>query len=294
MKTPNKLELLNLLNSLKFTYLNGNTTVVDAIKDQKWLSITFDQPFLLIAYITDSSLDIETDNAKYRVEPGQVLMIPAHTKYKINLHGQQFTTHWLNLNVSLFEHIDLFSHIKTPNVASVSIGKKIAQLHAEITSLMNTEHTYADAPLISLFQIKRIIYSLLEIILSITEINTTNVEVISNIQRFHPVLSYIENHLAEKIKVSQLAELMFLSTSHFYKEFKEAFHISPMQYISEQRLKKAQYLLAVTDLTIGEIGHEVGYDNAYPFIRFFKSMYGSSPGHYKKTVMKSLHSHRVE
>ncbi|TXK84574.1 helix-turn-helix domain-containing protein [Paenibacillus sp. N3.4] len=49
-----------------------------------------------------------------------------------------------------------------------------------------------------------------------------------------------------------------------------------------QRLKKAQYLLANTDLTMGEIANRIGYNHAYPFIRFFKSMYGSVLANTKK------------
>jgi AraC-like DNA-binding protein len=78
---------------------------------------------------------------------------------------------------------------------------------------------------------------------------------------------------------------MFVSTSHFYKEFQESFELSPMQYIQSQRFKKAQYLLSTSDLTVREIANLVGYDNTFPFIRFFKSMYGNSPGHYRKMML---------
>lgn len=286
----NKQALLYIMNALKFTFLDGNSTKIDTIENQDWLSITFDQPFWLICYITAGSLHIETDEVHYKVEPGQGLIIPAHTKYRIKPLGREFVTHWLNLNLHVYEHLDFFHFIKTPYVTSVSVGAELGRLYEEIKGLINREQTGVHESLVTMLQLKRRILSLLEIILCLPHIHFSNLEEIGKFERFRPVLSHIEHHLADKIKVPRLAELMYLSISHFYREFQEAFQLSPMQYIAEQRLKKAQYLLATTELTIKEIGERVGYDNAYSFNRFFKSMYGVSPGHYRTTASSSFHS----
>lgn len=290
MSDSNKQAYLYILNALNFSYLNGNTTKIDAIQNQEWLSLTFNQPFWVITRVTGCPLYIETDDARYSVEPGQALIIPAHTRYRIKPLGREYVTHWLNMNLILFDHLDLLHTIKTPYVTTVSAGNKIGRLHGEITALMNREHTGGRASLIAMLQLKRRIYSLLELIMSFPDVNFATVEEIGKFERFRPVLTHIERHLAGDIKVSRLAELMYLSNSHFYKEFQEAFGLPPMQFISQQRLKKAQYLLATTDLTIKEIGNRVGYGNPYSFNRFFKAMHGSTPGQYKKTAANSMHS----
>lgn len=286
----NKQSLLYMLNALKFTFLDGNSTRIDKIEDQDWLSITFDQPFWVICYITAGSLYIETDEAHYKVEPGQGLIIPAHTKYKIKPLEQEFVTHWLNVNLHIYEHLDFFHFIQAPYVTSVSVGAEFARLHEDIKNLINQEQAGVQESLMTMLQLNRQLFSLLELILSLPHIKLSSFEEIGKFERFRSVLSHIEHHLADKIKVPPLAKLMYLSTSHFYREFQEAFQVPPMQYIAEQRLKKAQYLLATTELTIKEIGERVGYDNAYSFNRFFKSMYGESPGHYRTTARSSFHS----
>ncbi|KAE9133827.1 hypothetical protein PF010_g2678 [Phytophthora fragariae] len=198
----------------------------------------------------------------------------------------QFVTHWLNLDFTLFDHFQLFDFIETPYVTSGDAGNNIGRLQAEITALMNADPLDASTSLYKVAQVKQRMFALLEIVLSVSEYKIGSFEDMRKFQRFQPVFDYMEDHLAEKIKVTRLAELMYLSTSHFHKEFKQAFQVSPMQYIQAQRLKKAQYLLATTDLTMGEIANRIGYDHAYPFIRFFKSMYGSSPGKYKKALLR--------
>ncbi|RAV16690.1 AraC family transcriptional regulator [Paenibacillus contaminans] len=271
--------LTTVLNSLDFTYFGGNTTRFDVKK-----SYRYDQPFTLVSQITDGPLLLQIGNAGYKVEPGQGLIIPPNTKYEIDMPGPQFVTHWLNLDITLFDHFQLFDFIETPYVTSVDIGNNIGRLQAEITALMNADPIDASTSLYKTAQVKQRMFALLEIVLSVSRYRIGSFEDMRKFQRFQPVFDYMEEHLAEKIKVARLAELMYLSTSHFYKEFKQAFQVSPMQYIQAQRLKKAQYLLATTDLTMGEIANRIGYDHSYPFIRFFKSMYGSSPGKYKKAL----------
>jgi len=271
--------LVTVLNSLNFTYLKGNTTRFE-VKN----SHSFDQPFTLISQIMDGPLLLHLGNASYKVEPGQGLIIPPNIKYKIDMLEPQFVTHWLNLDITLFDHFQLFDFIEAPYVTSPDVGNKIGRLQSEITALMNAEPIDASTSLYQMAQVKQRMFALLGIVLSVSRYKIGSFEDTRKFQRFRPVFDYVEQHLAEKIKVTQLAELMYLSTSHFHKEFKQAFQVSPLQYIQAQRLKKSQYLLATTDLTMGEIANRIGYDHAYPFIRFFKSMYGSSPGKYKKAL----------
>lgn len=273
--------LITALNSLDFTYFRGNTTRFDVKESQR-----YDQPFSLISQITDGPLLLQIGNASYQVEPGQGLIIPPNTKYEVNMLGPQYVTHWLNLDITLFSYFQLFDFIETPYVTSVDVGTTIGRLQSEITALINADPIDASTSLYKAAQVKQRLFTLLEIILSVSRYKTGSFEDMRNLQRFQPVFDYMEKHLAEKIKVTQLAELMYLSLSHFHKEFKQAFQVSPMQYIQTQRLKKAQYLLATTDLTMGEIANQIGYDHTYPFIRFFKSMYGSSPGKYKKALAR--------
>ncbi|UVI29328.1 AraC family transcriptional regulator [Paenibacillus spongiae] len=274
--------LVTVLNSFDFTYFQGNTTRFHVNEARGRATHVYDQPFALISQITDGPLLLDIGNASYKVEPGQGLIIPPNTKYEIHMLGPQFVTHWLNVNVTLLDHCQLFDFIEAPYVTSEAIGTDIGRLQAEITALMNADAIDSSTSLYRMAQVKQRMFDLLQIVLSISRYKIGSFEDIRKFQRFQPVFDYMEKHLAEKIKVTRLAELMYLSTSHFHKEFKQAFQVSPMQYIQAQRLKKAQYLLATTDLTMGEIANRVGYDQAYPFIRFFKSMYGSSPGKYKK------------
>lgn len=285
-----------ILNSLEFDYINCGVTNINVDRDKEWLQNTFDQPFAVVTQITCGRIAVQTqaDNASFELQPGQALIIPAHVKYKIKMLDDDFTSHWLNLNFTLFEHFSLFDLIEAPYFTNAAYGTRIGELQADIMATMKNEQIDIEASLPTMARLKQHLFEILEMVLSISRPNMDKLEHMRSYERFQPVLAYIEKHLGEKLKVSHLAELMHLSTSHFYKQFKDAFQMSPLHYIQTQRLKKAQYLLATTDMTIAEIASLLGYDNAYPFIRFFKTMYGSSPGKYKKTIMSGFSSNRSE
>ena len=86
----------------------------------------------------------------------------------------------------------------------------------------------------------------------------------------------------ETVTVSELAEACFLSQGRFSHLFKESIGVSPMRYITEQRIKRAGELLAETENSVSEIGALVGFDDQNYFSRMFRKYTGLSPLNYRK------------
>ena len=95
-----------------------------------------------------------------------------------------------------------------------------------------------------------------------------------NLDKFRPVLEWIQDHYREKIAVSELADMMNVSTVYFSNAFKTAFCISPKQYILGKRLFESQRLLTRTDLSVKEIAEQVGFENENYFSEFFSARVG--------------------
>jgi AraC family transcriptional regulator len=58
---------------------------------------------------------------------------------------------------------------------------------------------------------------------------------------------YIEEHLADEISLSSLAQLVQLSPFHFSRAFKQSFGVPPHQYLILRRIERAKTLLAIPD-----------------------------------------------
>jgi AraC family transcriptional regulator len=67
------------------------------------------------------------------------------------------------------------------------------------------------------------------------------------------VRAYITAHIATKIRASELAEHISLSTSHFFRAFRETFGEAPMAYVASERMRHAQALLLTTEESLSQV-----------------------------------------
>ncbi|REL30847.1 AraC family transcriptional regulator [Thalassotalea euphylliae] len=101
-------------------------------------------------------------------------------------------------------------------------------------------------------------------------------------KRLAPVLDTMAQQLANPLTLSDLAEQAHLSLSQFKAVFHQQLGTSPQQYLTNLRMEKAKALLSYTDLPIGLVAEQVGYQNASAFSRRFKEVYGQSPKAFSK------------
>lgn len=95
------------------------------------------------------------------------------------------------------------------------------------------------------------------------------------------VTSYIQEHLQEAPTVEQLARRFGYTRSHFSRLFKKRVGLSPQQYLINARLALAKELLRSTNLPIGQVAVQAGYNDAYRFSKQFRQLAGVSPTGYR-------------
>jgi YesN/AraC family two-component response regulator len=105
--------------------------------------------------------------------------------------------------------------------------------------------------------------------------------------RFLEVFIYINEHLAEKITLSKLANLANMSKHHFSRNYRKYFGSSPMKHVNNLRIKRSKELLPRKDLRITEIAFRVGYDDLNRFIRNFKKLTEQTPGEFRKNTSET-------
>jgi AraC family transcriptional regulator len=104
------------------------------------------------------------------------------------------------------------------------------------------------------------------------------------IHQLRKVEDYVAARLAEEISIEVLAELVELSASHFAHVFKESTGMTPLQFITRQRITRAQQLIRETSRSLIDVGLEVGYTSPSHFAQVFRRVVGVTPTEFRSSL----------
>lgn len=90
------------------------------------------------------------------------------------------------------------------------------------------------------------------------------------------VTEYMDDHLNEKITISELAALVDLNRFHFMRAFKQAAGMPPLQFVIRRRVERAQELLAER-ASIAEVAYRSGFGSSIQMTRAFRRIIGTTP-----------------
>ena len=101
-------------------------------------------------------------------------------------------------------------------------------------------------------------------------------------ERMKQMLRYVEEHYAEELTVTKIADCVALSESACLRSFRQFLGITPIQYVKQFRVEKAAELLRSTRLKTGEIGAECGFADGSYFIKTFRELKHCTPMEYRQ------------
>lgn len=96
-------------------------------------------------------------------------------------------------------------------------------------------------------------------------------------RRISTAKDYLDSHLSEHVTLEDLSKIATLSTYHLLRTFKTFYGLAPHQYLTQQRLNYARYLLVESTESIAQIVSKCGFESHSSFGRLFKRQFGHSP-----------------
>src|SRR5258706_10263972 len=87
--------------------------------------------------------------------------------------------------------------------------------------------------------------------------------------------SYIEDKLDSTIRAGDLAGLVRLSTSYFFRAFRNTFGETPVAYIMKRRMRRAQELMLKSRVSLSQVALESGMCDQAHFSRTFRRIVGN-------------------
>lgn len=119
--------------------------------------------------------------------------------------------------------------------------------------------------------------TLMEILYTILQHSEINY---SSRQKIETLLTYINQHLHEKISIEMLAQMAELSPDYLSAQFKSITGFTIIQYINKCRIDQAKIMLLNDGMRIKDVAAKVGFCDEFYFSKLFKKHEGISPVHF--------------
>lgn len=103
------------------------------------------------------------------------------------------------------------------------------------------------------------------------------------------VVAFMKDNLDKPLKVKEMADVVHLSEMYFCSYFKKYTGQTPISYLTELKMKKAEELLLKDSVKISNLHYMLGYKNKSHFYNVFKKFHnGQTPVEFKNN-MKGRH-----
>jgi AraC family transcriptional regulator len=98
------------------------------------------------------------------------------------------------------------------------------------------------------------------------------------------VTAYIEEHVADQIQLSTLAQIARLSPYHFCRAFKRSMGLPPHRFHATRRIERAKAMLAKGLMSVTEVGFALGFAQTSSFTAAFRRVTGMTPTGYQRSL----------
>jgi AraC family transcriptional regulator len=96
------------------------------------------------------------------------------------------------------------------------------------------------------------------------------------------VTEYMEAHLGDAIQLSEFAQLVGMSRSHFSQAFRTTTGMPPHRWHLNARIRRAQELMLDSALSLADIALQTGFADQSHFTKSFQRQVSTSPGAWRR------------
>lgn len=281
----NKCPAFTLLN-VGFNELNANWN---------WSKIC--SPFARIYLVTDGHAKTRIDGKLYDLHQGHIYLIPPFTLHD-DICDSRFSLYYIHFYENSFFEESLFDKYEFPMALEANdlhemLVKRLFELNPErylkyidpkIYDNASSFHRFdADnkkLPFSSFVETQGILCQLMAAFIEKMILKSANQD-----SRIYKAIQYIHENINQDVSVSELAQLSCLTTDHFIRLFKKETHSTPLKYINQKKMERAQILLTTGSQSIQQIAVDLSIDNISYFNRLFRLHTGKTPSQFRNDTM---------
>lgn len=218
---------------------------------------------------------LELGKRVYQLDPGKafIVKVPSEHRYYLPAHSKKWDFVFIALQGAPAEKCWEFSNEMVGPVFQVPPDSKLIQLL--LTTYQETrERRITDAYRASAkgYEFMMELYRFADKLEKTKEIPTAIAQAVT----------FIQANFYQTITLDDIANVSSRSKYYLIKQFDEHLNTTPMQFLTQTRIKHAVELLLHTNLPIKEIAVKVGFSNDNYFNKVFRKQVGKSAGAFRK------------
>jgi len=229
-----------------------------------------------INYITRGSGIFETQDTRYRVEPGTLLIIRPGKWHRYRPNPD---TGWTENYVGFDGHIPRLnldekgSYARKPLIA-IGMREEFIDTYDKIFDLVREEKPGFQQVAAGM------VMKLLGYMVSVEkQLNFTGKRIEKIIRE---ACFLMREQVGEDMDFESYARQNHIGYAYFRKMFRQYTGTAPGQYQLDLKISKARELLIATDLSVKEIAFQLGFHSIHYFSRIFKKKTGLSPSEFRQ------------
>ena len=270
-----------LINSEDLQNLNAKLLSIAFSKDEgDWKSIMHTHHFTELLFVVSGEGSFSFNQEQSPLRRGDLVIIPPYTEHT----ERSSQNHPLEYYVLGIDGISFLSQ-KDRECAQVfcnfehdpSIHELFRQMLYEIRTAQYGSQTICQHLLEIL--ILKIIRSQQLIPVSINSIRMT--------KECAQIKEYLDSNYAEHITLDTLTGLTHMNKYYMVHSFTKYDGLSPIQYLNQTRLKRAQHLLKNTNYSISDIASSTGFSSQSYFTQIFRKNFNMTPVKYRQEHAKN-------
>lgn len=262
--------------------------------DERWNWKAIRSPFARIYFVVEGTARTYINNQVYELSPGHLYLTPPFTLHDDESEGR-FALYYIHFyektenKQSIFDTCDFPVEVSADDLHlplirrlhDINPDRHLQYIDPELYDNMPTLSRYIARnramPVYSMIETQGILHQLISSFFRNAQMKSGFID-----KRVNKCLQYIHENTGKDISVSSLADISCISEDHLIRIFKKEMNCTPLKYIINKKMEKAQLLLITTDMSVRDVALELSMDNASYFNRIFKRSTGKTPREYRE------------
>lgn len=247
--------------------------------------------FLLGEYelfvMTEGTLYLTYNHENFTVSSGQYLLLPPCNAWRQGFKSAYSAFYWLHFSIDALitpplEKNDLFM---IPQTGTIPKLEKMVVLMKQLQDSVKNHYPALAIDAMTTCVITELYGQLVRQI-------PKDILMPAQKQIYSDIVDYIQLHIAENIRVTDIATHFGYNSKYLSHLFAEITGSPLKQFIMNQKIDNANFMLTDTNNSIAEIAKALGFTDSHNFSRAYKRITGLTPSEYRNAFANRLLFHK--